>query len=123
MEEPQRKEKAEQRDGAAVVRVEDRLRPRGGNDVLEPIRDRRERFVPRRGLESPGALRPDPSQWPGQPRLRVTPLAVVGDRTLGAQFAATHEVAGIAAHLSDPAAALEHHDATAVVAIARTSGQ
>ena len=94
VEEAQREEVGEEREGSRVVRVQDRVGARLGLDPVEALGDLGERLVPGQGLEAAVALRPDPAQRARQPCLRVEEGAVVADRALAAEPAAAHRVAG-----------------------------
>ena len=66
VEEAHREEVGEQREGAAVVGVDDRVRAAAGVDLPQPVRDRPDGLVPRDGREVPGALGTDAPQRAGQ---------------------------------------------------------
>ena len=122
MEEAQRKEEGEERDGAGVVGVDNGLRPGGRHDLLEAVGDGRQGRVPRDGLEAPFSLGSNPTQRSGQACLGVTPLAVIANRALGAQLATADRMVRVAADVGDDAVALDDGDPTGVKTVAWTGG-
>ena len=122
VEEALRETAGQQRAGAGIVRVPDGLGAMSRDNILEPRRDLAGRLVPADGLEAAFALRPDALQRPRDPRLRIEPGAVIGDRAFAAQRAARHRMLGIAQHLHQAVGALHHRDAAGVIAVARTGG-
>jgi hypothetical protein len=123
VEEPQREEVGEEREGAGVVSVQDRVRAGGRLDAPEALGDLRESLVPGDWLEPRLALRADPAKRPRQPRPRIEEGAVVADRALAAQLAAAHGMIRIAAHVPDRPVARDHRDPAGVVAVPRTRRQ
>src|ERR1700719_1285275 len=119
IEETHRKEVAHERDGAAVVRIQDGLRPGARDDPLEPLSDRGERDIPSHMLETALALAAHAAKRPSEARVGVQPLVVVTNRTFGAELALAHEMAGLAANRLDRAVALVNRNSAGVVAIAR----
>ena len=123
VEEAQREEVGEQRERAGVVGVQERVRTCGRDDFLETAGDRRERLVPRHGLEAALALRADAPERSRQARLGVEEGAVVADRALAAELAPTHRVIRVAPHVPDRPVPLDDRDPARVVAVPRTRRQ
>jgi hypothetical protein len=119
VEEPEREEVAEEREGARVVGVQDRV---GAGLVLDPVEalgDPAERVVPGDRLEPALALRADAAKRAREPGRGIEEGAVVADRALAAEPAAAHGVVGVAAHVPDRAVALDDEDPAGVVAVPR----
>ena len=123
VEEAQRKEVGEEREGARVVGVQDCVRAGGRLDATETLGDVPERIVPGDGLKLPLALRAGPAQRARQPRRRIEKGAVVADRALAAELAAAHRMLRIAADVPDRPVALDDRDAARVVAVPGTRRQ
>src|SRR5260370_6220825 len=84
--ETHRKEVAHERDGAAVVRIQDGLRPGARDYPLEPLSDRGECNVPGHRLEAALALAVYAAKRPRQARVGAQPLVVVTNRAFGAEL-------------------------------------
>jgi hypothetical protein len=123
VEETQRKEVGEEREGACVMGIQDRVSAGPRLDAAKALGDLGERLVPGSRLELPLALRADPAKRARQPRVRVEEGAVVGDRTLATELAAAHRVPGIATDVTDRPAPPDDRDPTRVVAVPRTRRQ
>ena len=121
-EEPARKADRQGGTGAGVMGVQDAVEAALAPDGVEPLGDGAERLVPGDRGELAAALGPGAFHRVEQAHLGIEPDAVVGHRALAAERAARRGVIGIAQHLGYPAVALDHGDAAAVVAVARTGG-